>query len=131
MNPLVMLVALAAVGLYGWTGFRVGRGRYKYGIHAPAMTGSPEFERLVRVQMNTLEWLPMFLVGLWAFAATVEPRVAAAIGVVWLLGRLLYAVSYAKDPAKRAPGFLIQAAACTVLLLGGGVGAGLRLLSGG
>ena len=33
----------------------VGRARAKYGIHAPATTGHPDFERANRVHINTLE----------------------------------------------------------------------------
>ena len=34
----------------------------------PAISGNPDFERVFRVQMNTLEWLPIFLPSLWLFA---------------------------------------------------------------
>jgi uncharacterized membrane protein YecN with MAPEG domain len=58
------LVTLLALLVYLWMGAQVGRARGKCGIDAPAMTGDPLLERAVRVQTNTLEWLPIFLVSL-------------------------------------------------------------------
>jgi glutathione S-transferase len=114
----VALVTLLALVVYLAFGINVGRTRYKVGIFAPAMTGDPRLERAIRVQANTLEWLPVFLVAMWLFAIYWNDLVAAAIGVVWIIGRILFAVGYMADPAKRAPGFLIQALATLVLLLG-------------
>jgi uncharacterized membrane protein YecN with MAPEG domain len=117
-HTLVALVTLLALLTYFVLSFNVGRMHAKTGIMAPAMTGDPRLERAVRVQMNTLEWLPVFLVSMWLFALYWSDLVAAALGAVWIVGRILYAVGYMADPAKRAPGFLIQALATLVLLLG-------------
>jgi len=68
--------------------------------------------------MNTLEWLPLYLGGLWLFALYWNDRVAALAGVVWIVGRILYALAYAADPSKRSLGFGIQGLATLVLLLG-------------
>ena len=87
------------------------------------MTGHPEFERLVRVQANTLEGLVVYLPCLWLFAIYVEPRIAALIGVIWIVGRVIYARAYTRDPATRSAGFMIQAIATVVLMLGGLAGA--------
>ncbi len=40
------------------------------------------------------------------------------IGLIWILARIYYAVSYVKEPAKRGPGFGVQAAATGILLFG-------------
>ncbi|MGI9169312.1 MAG: MAPEG family protein [Caulobacteraceae bacterium] len=114
----VALVTLLALLLYFVMGFRVGRGRGKYGVEAPAITGHPDFERLYRVQANTLEWLPSFVVSLWLFALYWDERVAALVGLVWIAGRILYMVSYSKLASSRGPGFAIQALAVGVLLFG-------------
>ncbi len=117
--PLVSIVSLLTLLLYFVMIARVGRGRSKYGIEAPAVTGHPDFERLVRVQMNTLEWMPLFLVSLWLFAISWNAdRLAAAIGLVWIVGRILYLTGYAKAAPSRMPGFFIQGPATMVLLLG-------------
>jgi glutathione S-transferase len=112
------LVTLLTLLVYFWMSLQVGRARGKCGINAPAMTGDPLLERAVRVQSNTLEWLPIFLVSLWLFAIYWNELVAAALGVVWIVGRLAYSVGYMADPAKRSTGFLIQFLAAAVLLLG-------------
>ena len=115
---LVVVVTLLALLLYFYMGLKVGAARGKHGVMAPAVTGSPEFERAYRVQMNTLEWLALFLPSLWLFAAYWNQVLAAGLGLVWILGRVLYMTSYTKDPAKRGPGFGIQALATMVLLFG-------------
>lgn len=118
IDNLLVIVTLLAMLVYFWTTTLVARARHKTGIDAPAVTGAPELERAYRVQMNTLEWLPLFLPSLWLFAYYWNDKVAAAIGVVWILARLYYALSYVRDPAKRGPGFGLQALATGVLLLG-------------
>ena len=112
------LVTLLALLVYFWMSVQVSRARGKSGIKAPAMTGDPLLERAVRVQLNTLEWLPIFMVSLWLFAVYWNELFAAAMGVVWIVGRLLYSVGYMAGPAKRGTGFLIQLLASAVLLLG-------------
>jgi uncharacterized membrane protein YecN with MAPEG domain len=112
------LVTLLSLLIYFWMSLQVGRARGKSGIDAPAMTGDPLLERAVRVHYNTLEWLPIFLVSLWLFAIYANELAAAAMGLVWIIGRLLYATGYMADPARRSTGFLIQLLACAVLLFG-------------
>ena len=112
------IVTIVALLVYFNMSLGVGRARGKTGIHAPAMTGDPLLERAVRVHMNTLEWLPIFLAGLWLFAIFWNEVAAAALGVVWIAGRLLYASGYMADPAKRSTGFLVQFAAAALLLIG-------------
>jgi glutathione S-transferase len=68
--------------------------------------------------MNTLEWLPLFLPSLWLFAIYVSDVWAAGLGIVWILGRILYFQGYAAAAEKRGTGFTIQALATTALLLG-------------
>jgi glutathione S-transferase len=111
-------VTLLALGFYFYTIMLVGRARGKHKVDAPVMTGPPEFERTIRVQMNTLEWLPMFLPALWLFAIYADPVIAGALGVVWIVGRMMYATCYIADPAKRSMGFLVQFVAWLALFLG-------------
>ena len=102
------------------------RGRLK--IAAPATTGHPEFERYFRVQQNTTEQLITFLPALWIFARYLSAPIAAILGGVFLIGRLLYARGYWKDAEKRGPGFIVGELANVVLILGAVVGAALELL---
>ena len=127
-SPLTAGVTLLIVLLLFGTAFAVGKGRHRYGIEAPAVSGHPAFERLYRVQMNTLEWAIMTLPCLWICAAYVNDGVAAGLGGVWLAGRVWYAVAYARAPALRAKGFTVGALAFGALGLCAGGGVLWRLL---
>jgi glutathione S-transferase len=116
------LVTVLAILLYFYTGTRVSAARRKFGVPVPAISGNPDFERVFRVQANTLEWMPIFLPLLWLFAYYVSDIWAAVLGLVWIGGRLFYMVSYSEAANRRGPGFGIQAAACVVLLIGAVIG---------
>ena len=114
----VALVTLLTAVAYFWMATRVARMRVKVGIAAPAMTGDPVLERTIRAHLNTLEWLPIFLPSLWLFAIYWNSNVAAALGLVWIAGRIVYFVGYVSEARKRFPGFFIQSCAAAALLLG-------------
>jgi uncharacterized membrane protein YecN with MAPEG domain len=114
----VAIVSLIALLLYFYMGLRVAQARSRYGVAAPAISGHEDFERFFRVQANTLEWLPLFLVSLWLFALYWDVLVAAGVGVVWIIGRLLYMTGYSKAAASRSTGFMVQGLATGVLLFG-------------
>jgi len=117
-HALVAIVTLVSLLAYVWMILRIPGARRRSGIDAPAMTGHPELERHIRVQANTVEWLVIYLPSLWLFAIYWNDLVAAALGGVWILGRVIYALGYAADPKKRELGFIIQALATAVLLFG-------------
>lgn len=117
-HSAVAIVSLIALLAYLATGIGVARARRRSGIMPPQMTGDAGLERAIRIQSNTLEWLPVFLVSLWLFAVYCNSLVAAHVGAVWILARIAYAWAYARDPAKRELPFIIQALACAVLLFG-------------
>lgn len=104
-------------------GFKVGRARGRYGIKAPAISGNETFERYFRIQQNTLEQLIVFLPGLYLFSHYYSPLVAAGIGVIYLIGREVYSMTYVKDPAKREIGYGLTFLPTVVLVLGGLFGA--------
>ena len=130
MYHLTALITCLAVAVYFSTGMLVARARVAYGIKAPATTGNPDFERVFRVQMNTLEAMPMFLPVLWLFAIYVGDLFAAAIGLIWILGRILYIVNYTRAANRRGPGFGVQAFATVALWLGATGAIAWRLLHG-
>src|SRR5215472_18871545 len=117
-HPWTALVTVLALLVYFYMGLRVGQGRSKYNVVAPAVSGHPEFEKAFRIHANTLEWLPLFLVSLWLFSFVVGDRWAAGLGAVWIIGRILYLTGYSKAPEQRGRGFGIQALATGVLLFG-------------
>ncbi len=118
MYHFTALVTCLAIALYFFTTIQVSKARMAFGIKAPAIMGSPDFERVFRVQMNTLEWMPIFLPSLWLFAIYISDPVAATIGVVWIAGRILYMTGYSQAAEKRGRGFGIQALAGGILWLG-------------
>jgi glutathione S-transferase len=122
MHNFTAVVTLLAVILYFWLGFRVGQARVKYGIKAPATTGNPDFERTFRIQMNTLEWMPIFLPAIWLASIYVSDIGAALLGVVWIAGRVLFARGYTEAAEKREPGFFVQAIAAGLLWLAALIG---------
>jgi glutathione S-transferase len=121
--PLTTLVTVMAICLYFYMGLRVGLSRTKLNVPAPATTGDPTFERMNRVHMNTLEGMPIFLPLLWLFATYHSDKIAAALGLVWIIGRIIYMLAYTVDAGKRGAGFGIQFLAVIVLMVGTIIGA--------
>jgi glutathione S-transferase len=118
MYHYTALVTCLAILFYFYASIRVGMARQTFGIKAPATTGNPDFERVFRVHMNTLEWMPIFLPSLWLFAVYISDPIAAALGLVWIVGRALYMTGYAQAAEKRSVGFGVQWLAATILWLG-------------
>jgi glutathione S-transferase len=121
MELVYLTIALALLE-YIVMGAIVGRARAKFGIHAPAMTGHPEFERANRVHVNTLENLIIFIPAVLLFANYVSVRWAAALGFAFVVARVLYAVGYLKAPEKRGIGAGITGILVVLLVLGALVG---------
>jgi glutathione S-transferase len=130
MPHYTALVTLLIAALMFYTGIRVGRARIAYGVKAPAITGHPEFERAYRAQMNTLEWLPIVLPSMWLLAIYANDRAAAGLGVVWIIGRIVYVHGYARAAEKRRPGFAVQAIAAGLMWAGALVAVVSQLLRG-
>src|SRR4051794_3209382 len=118
MYHFTALVTLLAILVYFYSSILVSRARGKFGVKLPAISGNPDFERVFRAQMNTLEWLPIFLPSLWLFAVYVGDTAAAVLGLIWVVGRIVYIHGYAQAVAKRRPGFAIQALAAVALWVG-------------
>ena len=118
MPHYTALVTLLAIAFYYFISTRVAVAHARFGVKLPATTGSPDFERVYRVQMNTLEWMPIFLVPLWLCAITLSDIAAAVLGLIWIAGRALYLTGYSQAVEKRLPGFFIQASACILLFVG-------------
>jgi glutathione S-transferase len=123
----VDIVTALALSQFIIFAYKVGSAREKYGVKAPAITGNEIFERLFRVQQNTLEQLIVFLPALYLFSRYFNPLWAAGLGVVYLVGREIYAATYVKDPAKRSLGYGLTLLPMVILLAGGLIGAVLRL----
>jgi glutathione S-transferase len=122
IQHLPAVVVVLTVLLQFGTMWVTGHARGKYGIKAPAVTGHPAFEQALRVQMNTLESTVMFLPSLWLATQYGAPLWAGLAGLVWVAGRVWYAVAYLQDAAKRGPGYMVSMAAWGVTLVLGVVG---------
>ena len=115
----VALVTLLLVCQYVVFMGMCGKARAQSGIQAPAVTGDEIFERAYRVQMNTIEQLVIALPSMWICAMYFSPMVAAALGLVFFVGRMMYRIGYMKDPAKRGPGMIVGFLANIALILTG------------
>lgn len=126
-TSLVTLLTILLIWIFT---ARTGRARMKHGVAAPATSGSPEFERASRVHGNTIEQAVMFLPALWVAAYfTLGDQIAAAIGALWIIGRLVYSSAYLKDPKKRGPGMMITMLSTAALVLAGLYGVIGRLIA--
>ena len=114
---LIAIVSLVSLLVYLWTSIKVGQARAKYKIEAPAIEGNPDFERVFRVQQNTLEQIVLFLPTLWLFHMVVGGIWGGIIGAVWPVGRVIYALGYYKAAAKRSLGFTLTIMPTIILLL--------------
>jgi glutathione S-transferase len=128
----VQLVILLAVFEFLLFGYAVGSARGRYKVPAPAVTGHPVFECYYRVQMNTLEQLIVFLPSILLFARYINAWAAAALGVLFIIGRALYFRGYVQAPESRHAGFVLSAIPNVTLLVGALIGV-IRaiLMSGG
>ena len=127
MDPLYPAAVTAlTLLLYLLFTVNVARSRAKHKILAPATTGHPDFECAYRVQMNTLEHMAVFLPAMWLYAWSLSAPWAAAVGVAWIAGRVIYAAAYLRDPAHHGLGMIITFLAQLWLLGGAFCGIGLK-----
>ena len=104
--PLTAIVTLLIGILLFVFSARVGKERARTGIKAPTMGGDNTLECAVRVHMNTIEQLVIFLPAMWLMAMIVDDQYASIVGAIWIVGRMLYSRGYMSDPSKRSMGFL-------------------------
>ena len=122
------IVTLLALLEYSILGVMVGRARSKYGVEAPATTGNPDFERYFRVHANTLESLIVFIPALWIFSLSVNYHFGVALGLLFVIARIIYASGYLSAPARRAPGAIATALINAILVLGSLIGLAINAL---
>ena len=117
MDHATLIVLLALLQYVLFTG-RVGLARGKYNVNAPACDCDESWNRLFRVQQNTMEQLIVFIPATYAFAFYLSGLWVLLPGMAYLVGRFLYSAEYLKDPKTRTPGMSITLLANVVLVLG-------------
>jgi uncharacterized membrane protein YecN with MAPEG domain len=118
--PYVHFVVGLALVQFLFFALAVAGARTRYKVAAPAVTGNETFERYLRVQLNTLEQLIVFIPSILLCGQYWSPYVAAALGVVFLIGRLVYFFTYVKNPKSRELGFILTIGP-NAILLGGAI----------
>lgn len=116
------IVSGLALLVYYFTLYQAGMARGKFDVPAPSHDGPEEYMCYVRAHLNTLEHLVLFLPGLWLFAIAVSPLWAAGIGMLWPIGRMLYALGYYRSPEKRGIGLIISMPPIYIFVLGSIIG---------
>ena len=124
----VYLVTLLILLEYLFIGYLVSTARSRFKVHAPAVTGHPEFERYFRAQQNTIEQLVVVLPSMWIFGLTLSPPWAALLGLAFVLARAAYAYGYIKTGGGRHHGFMFGMYATVALLVGAAIGTLKNLL---
>jgi uncharacterized membrane protein YecN with MAPEG domain len=125
----VGLVTILSLILFYILSVNVGIARAKYKVPAPQITGDENFERVFRVQQNTLEQLIVFIPALWTFSLFVNAIAANILGGIWIVGRIIYAWGYYAEAGKRGLGFAINSLVAIALLIGSLIGIGKSLLN--
>lgn len=118
-----ILATFTALIAYAWFFIKVGKARKLYGVEAPKTTGNVNFERVFRVQQNTIEHMVIFLPGLWIFGTYVSDPIAGLLGLAWTAARALHAAESYADQKRRGTGAALTALIELVLLIAGTVGA--------
>lgn len=116
------LIVLLALLQYIWFTVRVGASRGKYKVNAPACSGDETWERMFRVQQNTLEQLIILIPATFAFAYYTSPLWVLLPGAAFIIGRFLYSAEYIKNPNSRVLGMSLTLAANATLVIGALVG---------
>lgn len=114
---LTAWVTLAVLAVYFWTFGNAAMARAKFKVPAPSMDGPVGFLSAHRVQMNTLEQLPLVLVPMWLCAMFEGDVWAAAGGALWCVSRIVYALGYYKEPRRRELGFIAGMVASAYLIV--------------
>lgn len=99
----------------------VARTRFRVRIDAPAMSGHPDLERAVRIQANTVEQFVIFLPSLWLAALYFQGWLPPIIGLIWCLGRIIYAFVYGTHK-QRFPGFALTILPTLILVVLAAIG---------
>lgn len=126
----IQLIAALAILQFFFFGAMTGKARRDSGLKAPAVVGHDGFERMYRVQVNTLETLVAFLPALLLAGQYWPSLLVSALGLTYIVGRFVYWRSYVTEPSTRGLGFIISMFPTLVLILLAVIGPIMSLMSG-
>ncbi len=124
----IALVILIALAQYLFFTVQVGLKRGKHGVKAPQTSGHETWNRLFRVQQNTMEQLVIFIPSMIAFGMYASARWAVLPGVLFIIGRQVYYHQYLNDPASRTPGMAMSLLSNAILLIGALIGLIVKMI---
>ena len=127
MESSIVLILIALLQYIFFTG-RVGFSRGKYDIKAPKTVGNERWERIYRIQQNTMEQLVIFIPATLIFSTYVSASWVLLPGILFIVGRHLYSRLYLQSPDNRGPGMVLSFLSNIVLVLGSLIGVSLQLI---
>ncbi|XP_037352999.1 microsomal glutathione S-transferase 2 isoform X1 [Talpa occidentalis] len=127
-SVLLAAVSVLSACQQSYFALHVGKARLKYKITAPAVSGSPEFERIFRAQQNCVEFYPVFLVTLWIAGWYFNQVFASGLGLVYMYARHEYFWGYSEAAKKRITCFRWSLGVLALMTLLGALGIANSLL---
>ena len=128
MEYTIAIISIALLQYIFFTG-RTGFSRGKFEINAPKTVGDETWERIYRVQQNTMEQLVIFIPGMIIFSTYVSQTWVLLPGILFVIGRQIYSQMYINNPDKRAPGMVLSFFSNIALVLGGLIGLGIGMVA--
>ena len=128
METSIALILIALLQYIFFTG-RAGFSRSKYSIKAPKTVGNERWERIYRIQQNTMEQLVIFIPATLVFSIYVSASLVLLPGIMFFVGRHLYSRLYLQSPENRGPGMVLSFLSNILLVLCSLVGVSLKLFS--
>ncbi|XP_049741208.1 microsomal glutathione S-transferase 2 isoform X1 [Elephas maximus indicus] len=119
---LLAAVSLLSAFQQSYFAFQVGKARLKYKVTPPAVTGSPDFERVFRAQQNCVEFYPVFMLAFWMAGWYFNQALASFLGLVYMYARHQYFFGYSEAVKKRVTGFRLSLVVLALLTFLGTLG---------
>jgi len=127
MEYSIALILIALLQFIFFTG-RAGFSREKYDIKAPKTVGNERWERIYRIQQNTMEQLLIFIPGTVIFSLYVSATWVLLPGILFIVGRHIYSRLYLESPENRGPGMVLSFFSNIFLVIAGLVGISMKLI---
>jgi len=113
----VTAVVMLALLQYIYFAIEVGRARARFSVPAPATTGDEHFERFFRAHQNSTEQLVVFLPAIFACGYFANEALATALGLTFVVGRMLYFRGYTNPEKSRGLGFMLGLLSSVIMIL--------------